>query len=174
MEPAPVGVSAGAVLHAGCGRAPLPDWLHGEETRLDISPDCEPDVCASMADIGDIGPFDTVYTSHALEHLSPPDVPRALAGFHRVLKPGGLLTIIVPDIEDARPTEEVLFVTTAGPITGLDLIYGHRPSLDDQPYMAHRSGFTAELLTNALKGAGFGEIHANRMSNYNLMAVARK
>ena len=167
-------VSAGAILHAGCGRAPLPEWLDGQETRLDISPDCNPDVLASMADIGEIGPFNTVYTSHSLEHLSPSDVPRALAGFYRVLEPGGALVIIVPDIEDARPTEDVLFVTSAGPITGLDLIYGHRASLDSMPYMAHRSGFTADLLQGALEAAGFETIKTRRMSNYNLMAVARK
>ena len=77
-----------------------------------------------MVDMGDIGPFDAVYSSHSLEHLAPYEVPDALANFYRVLKPGGYTLIIVPDLEGIKADEEELYMSPCGPITGLDLIYG--------------------------------------------------
>lgn len=41
---------------------------------------------------------DRVYASHVLEHLARQDVPRALANTLRVLKPGGIFRMIVPDL----------------------------------------------------------------------------
>ena len=43
--------------------------------------------------------FDVVYHSHLLEHLDRDVAPRFLAEVHRVLKPGGLHRIVVPDYE---------------------------------------------------------------------------
>lgn len=173
---APEGKSfPGSVLHVGCGFEALPVWLGGlAETRLDIDPRCEPDVVATMTALGDIGPFDVVYSSHSLEHLAPHDVGVALGEFRRVLREGGALVVAVPDLEDARPTEDVLFVSPAGPITGLDLFYGFRSALEAQPYMAHRTGFVRDTLMEAFDSAGFSAAKVERQSNYNLVGVARK
>ncbi|MDR1166476.1 MAG: class I SAM-dependent methyltransferase [Deltaproteobacteria bacterium] len=38
--------------------------------------------------------FDRIIAIHVLEHL--PDLPRALAGFYRVLKPGGKFSVVIP------------------------------------------------------------------------------
>jgi SAM-dependent methyltransferase len=43
---------------------------------------------------GDPGDFDTVLCVNVLEHLDHPD--RALAGFHRTLRPGGAALVLVP------------------------------------------------------------------------------
>jgi len=173
-QPAPGGaIRSGTVLHVGCGFEPLPDWLEGlTETRLDIDARCEPDVVASMTDLGEIGPFDVVYSSHSLEHLAPHDVARALGEFRRVLRDGGSAVVVVPDLEGVKPTEEVLFVSPAGPITGLDLFYGFRPALEAQPYMAHRTGFVRETLAGAFEAAGFASARTERLPNFNLMGLA--
>lgn len=165
-------VSAGAVLHVGCGGDPLPAWLDGTETRLDIDPRHSPDVVASMTDMGNIGPFDAIYCSHALEHLPVHDVAVAVDEFARVLKPGGFAVVFVPDLEDVQPTREVLFEAPSGPITGHDLYYGHGGLIPSMPHMAHRCGFTADTLAQAF--AGFSRVKVERLDCYNLMAVAIK
>lgn len=45
------------------------------------------------------GSFDVVYHSHLLEHLDRDVAPKFLAEAHRVLKPGGIHRIVVPDYE---------------------------------------------------------------------------
>lgn len=166
------------ILHVGCGGERLPsDVFDGvAETRLDISPDNSPDIVGSMCDMPMVadGEFDGIYSSHSLEHLYPHDAEKALSEFHRVLKSGAAAIIIVPDCEDARPTEDVLYECPCGPMTGLDLLYGYRRLLADMPYMAHRNAFTRDTLKYALERAGFTQIVTRRCPDYNLLAIAVK
>lgn len=155
----------------------MPPWLGlaaYTEVRLDLVADFEPDIVASMLDMGDIGGFDGIYTSHCLEHVYPHEVPVALGEFIRVLNPGGLAIIIVPDLEDARPTEDILYTAQAGPVTGLDLFYGYRPLLASAPYMAHHTGFTAASLSAAMEAAGFTGIKTARMESFSVMGIGYK
>jgi len=49
------------------------------------------------------GTVDAVYHSHVLEHIDRGDVPTFLKEVHRVLRPGGIHRIVVPDFgRDAR------------------------------------------------------------------------
>lgn len=152
----------------------MPDWIEGTETRLDIDPQHNPDVVASMTDMGDIGGFDFIYCSHSLEHLYPHDVPVALGEFHRVLGDGGRVIVIVPDLEGVEPTHEPLLDTPAGPVCGFDLFYGMPRLVAENEHMAHHSGFTAATLKDALEQAGFGGVHVLRGNDYNLIGAARK
>jgi SAM-dependent methyltransferase len=164
------------VLHVGCGYAALPQWLDGyQETRLDIDPECKPDIVASMTDLGDIGPYDAVLSNHCLEHLYPHEVSIALGEFNRVLSPGGFVAVFVPDLEDAKPTDEVLFESPAGPIAGIDLFYGFRPAIAaGMTFMAHHTGFTKERMEGALESAGFHGGAVSRLGGYNLMGIGFK
>ena len=162
------------VLHVGCGGEPLPSWLAGaRETRLDIDEAHAPDVCADMRQIpDDVGQFDVVLCHHALEHLYPHEVGPTLAGFRRHLVPGGAAVVVVPDLGDVRPTEDVLYESPAGPISGLDLIYGLRTAIGENPHMAHHSGFTADTLRDAFEGAGFVQVQTKRLGYcYNLFGA---
>jgi SAM-dependent methyltransferase len=49
-----------------------------------------------MAEIAD-ATYDFVYSSHCLEHM--PDVQLALRNWVRIIKPGGILYVVVPDFE---------------------------------------------------------------------------
>lgn len=136
---------------------------------LDIDRAMEPDIVASMTELGPIGPFDVVYCSHSLEHLYPHEVPIALAEFHRVLKPGGKVVILVPDLEGVQPTTDVL----PGGLCGLHLYYGDSRVIPEMPYMAHHCGFVASTLKDAVTAAGF-ECQTKRIENYQLLCIGSR
>lgn len=163
------------LLNAGSGDTPLPGQFDDYEvTTLDIAPEVKPDIVAPMTGMGDIGKFDVVWCSHALEHLYPDEVPLALAEFLRVLVPGGHAVIFVPDLEGIKADESPLYIDPSGPVTGLDLIYGHRANMRGRPHMAHHMGFVSVTLTDALLRAGFSRVQSSRQPLFNLLGIGIK
>jgi len=175
------------VLHVGCGAyaiGKLPRIFRAgwRETRLDIDPEVLPDFVASITDMRVIsdGAFDAVFSSHNIEHLYPHEVPLALGEMHRVLKPAGFALIVLPDLQEvARHVaeghlEDALYLSPMGPITAIDVMFGHRPSLaSGNAFMAHRTGFTGETLGRALVNAGFAAAIVQRdVAAFCLTAVA--
>lgn len=163
-------IDARRVLHIGCGgREPerlFPAFADWHEVTLDIDPRCQPDIVASMIDMGAVetASFDAIWCCHSLEHLEHYQIAPALAEFRRVLRPGGFALIAVPDLQCAAEAilsgkiEDPLYVSPAGPIAALDLVYGFRPSLKDgRSSMAHRTGFVAATLARHLQQAQFAE-----------------
>ena len=176
------------VLHVGCG-VQKPGRLHAmftgpkwREVRLDINPESRPDLIASITDMRIVisHSMDALYSSHNLEHLYPHEVGRALAEFRRVLKPGGLALVAVPDLQQVAAlvaedkADAVLYTSPVGPVTPLDVIYGHKAAIArGNPFMAHKTGFTASTLGKALTGAGFDQVALSRdPKSYSLMAKA--
>jgi len=169
--------AAKVVLHVGCG-SPDPRSLHPrfapsqwKEIRLDVNAGVAPDVVASITDMAAVptASVDAVWSSHNIEHLYAHEVPLALGEFFRVLKPGGFALITLPDIQQVArhiaegKLEEPLYVSPAGPISALDVVFGHRESLaKGNHYMAHNTGFTAETLCQKLKAAGFRKVDVRR------------
>lgn len=163
------------ILHVGCGGAPLPEWMEGIETRFDIDVNMKPDIVGSMTEMGDIGPFEIVYCCHTVEHLTPRDVHKALQEFLRVLVPGGCAIVLVPDLEDIRPTHDMVYMSPSGPVSGHDMFYGHE-SCADNVYMRHCSGFTSDTLKAAFLKAGFAKVEAarDREPGWNLICAGVK
>lgn len=92
----PINPARPALLNIGCGAHFHTDWAN-----IDVQPQSSavmgfdartplpyPDAC-----------FDMVYHSHVLEHLPRTAAPGFVADCRRVLKPGGVLRIAIPDLE---------------------------------------------------------------------------
>jgi hypothetical protein len=99
---------------------------------------------------------------------------------HRVLKPTGFVLIRLPDLQElARHVaegrlEDALYMSPVGPITPLDMLYGHRLSLESGTAIsAPRTGFTSATIAGALITAGFGAAMVQRdPSTFSLTAIA--
>ena len=165
------------VLHVGCGPyhpEALPPELRTEEwqeIRLDINPNVKPDILGTITDLSRVedGSVDAVYSSHNLEHIYTYEVPLALAEFKRVLKPQGKAIITLPDIQAVAEEvaqghlENPLYISPAGPIAVIDILYGLGTDLArGNHYMAHKTAFTAETLKEKLLKAGFSRAEVKR------------
>lgn len=179
------------ILHVGTGHrrsgAQLPAPLQGagwREIRLDIDPANEPDIVGSMLDMAAVASdsVDAIYSAHNIEHVFPHEVARVLGEFLRVLKPDGWALITCPDLQSVcaliadDKLADAAYTSPAGPITPLDILYGHGAALAaGHLYMAHRSGFTLKTLTTALHRAGFQTIAGKRRARgFDLWVLASK
>ena len=176
-------------LHVGCGPKRkdqttrgfnAPEW---NELRLDIDENVSPDIVGTMLDMSAVtdASVDAVFSSHNIEHLYAHEVPLALKEFLRVLKLDGFLVVTCPDLQSvcALIAEDKLtepaYTAPAGPITPLDILYGHRPPIaKGNLYMAHRCGFTEKVLIGTLQASGFASIASKRRGHphFDLYAVA--
>jgi predicted SAM-dependent methyltransferase len=174
------------VLNAGSGAKSIArlgalfgadDW---EEVRIDLDPAVAPDVVGSMTDMRthfSSQSFDAIWSSHSLEHLHSHEIPIALGEFRRVLKADGFALVTCPDLETvmalflAHGPDHVVYRSPAGPITPLDMMFGHTSSIAaGHIHMAHNSGLTAARLTDLLRQAGFAGAVIKRQ-DYDLWAI---
>jgi SAM-dependent methyltransferase len=175
------------VLNAGCGPFET-DRLHPvfrgsgwRQIRLDIDERVAPDIVGSILDLNQVSSAscDAIFCSHNLEHLHTHEVPSAIFEFRRVLNPRGFALITCPDLEEVAHLiieggiEKTAYQSPAGPITALDMIYGHSASIQlGNPFMAHNTGFTVERLGRVLIEGGFSEALVTKGAGYNLWALA--
>lgn len=84
------------LVNLGCGRRRHPDW-----TNCDLVPDGDdvfPVDLTRELPFGD-GTCQAVYASHVLEHLGVGEAGRVVAEIWRVLAKGGVVRLVVPDLE---------------------------------------------------------------------------
>jgi len=179
------------VLHVGPGHrqsgAKLPSGFQGgdwKEIRIDIDPGNAPDIVGSMLDMAAVetGSVDALYSAHNIEHVYAHEVPVVLAEFLRVLKSSGVAVITCPDLQTVcalvaeNKLTDAAYNSPAGPITPLDILYGHTKAVAaGHHFMAHKTGFTEKSLTQALQSAGFQSIASKRRaSGLDLWMLASK
>ena len=179
------------LLHIGCGPKRKNQTTRGfntdawTELRLDIDADVQPDIIGTMTDMSAVADVsvDAIFSSHNIEHLYPHEVGPALAEFIRVLRPDGFLVVTCPDLQEVcrlvaeDKLLEPAYTSPAGPITPLDILYGHRPPMArGNLYMSHRCGFTEKVLIGTLRSCGFKTVASKRRAHpyYDLYAVATK
>ena len=171
VEESTKAMNAKTILHVGPGHrnngAKLPAAFQGsdwQELRLDIDPANEPDIVGSMLDMAAVvdTSVDAIYSAHNIEHVYAHEVPQVLKEFLRVLKPEGFLVVTCPDLQSVcqlvaeDKLGDAAYTSQAGPITPLDILYGHGAALAaGHHYMAHKTGFTLKTLTQTLHAAGF-------------------
>jgi SAM-dependent methyltransferase len=93
-----------------------------------------------------------IYSSHVVEHLHVDVAERALAECHRVLKPGGVLRIAVPDLDDV--------VAQYDPSDPDAFIYGmfQGRAASDNRYARHWWHYNAVSLGARMRAAGFLDV----------------
>jgi len=150
--PAPVGVRR---LNWGCGEHPERGWLNSDIKDVP-GIDIVADVRAGLP--LDTRSIDYITSIHALPELPYPDLIPALRELHRVLKPGGVLRLALPDLERGIAAYE----------SG-DSDYFHVPDEDARSigakfvtqmiwYGYSRSLFVHDFVEELLERAGFARV----------------
>ena len=134
-------------LHLGCGKRFIPGWVH-----IDVVDYPHIDHVAQIDNLSFIadGSCDLIYASHVLEHFKRRDVGRVLKEWFRVLKPGGVLRLAVPNF--AAVSEVYQKTNALEPLLGL--LFGRQ----DYLYNIHYHIWDETTLRVALRTAGFGEV----------------
>jgi SAM-dependent methyltransferase len=133
-------------VNIGAGNKAFEGWLAiGLEEHHDIH-----------ADIRSIPlPDDSVDEAmaiHVLEHLNRWEAPAALREWRRILKPGGLLVLELPDLVKCCKA----IIAGAPPRNGLMGLYGD-PVHEDE-LMMHRWGWSVGEVIKELQAAGFTKV----------------
>jgi len=132
------------VLHVGCGSATIRKMPAGfqdgswRELRFDIDPAYNVDFVGTMTDMDAVATdsVDALYSSHNIEHVFPHEVEIVLREFRRVIKPDGFAVVTCPDLQSVAKhvaegrLEDPLYVSPGGPISPLDILYGHGDAID--------------------------------------------
>lgn len=166
------------MLNVGCGGRRHPDWCN-----IDLE-SSGPDVI--LCDIRNGLPFpnssfEFVYHSHVLEHLSLVQAYKLIKECHRVLVPGGMLRVAVPDLESiARNYLAALAAAERGAAGGdadhswmvLELVdqlartetggemkrYLTSPGLPNREFVIARLGLEAQLIIDSAPREGSGPV----------------
>lgn len=93
--------------------------------------------------------FNFVLIEHGLEHVTPQQAWNCLEEIHRVLKPGGVVRVCIPDITriyrlcDARYMDAAMVVTRGAAVWAC--VFNH----------GHQGAWTVELLETVMQAIGF-------------------
>jgi|TARA_B100000315_G_C14474131_1_gene539778 predicted SAM-dependent methyltransferase len=128
-------------LHLGCGTRHIPGFFH-----IDLVPHSHVDWLGSVERLDPIADdsVDLIYASHVLEHFGRYQVFDVVSEWYRVLRPGGVLRVAVPDFEAAAG-----FYLADGDIRHvLGLIMGGQTAPHDYHYAIFDETNLGELLAD--------------------------
>jgi len=88
-----------------------------------------------------------------IEHIDYFKVSPVLKELLRICKLGGFVRVITPNLQSiakqivSGDLLSTVYDSSSGPISALDIIYGHRPSVHQHrvDFMRHKTGFTKQV-----------------------------
>lgn len=144
-------------LYLGSGKRHIPGFVHVD---LDDYPHLD-----YRHDIADLPMFsdnsvDLIYTSHSFEYFDRQEGERVLKEWYRVLKPGGILRIAVPDFEAIvrvylKYKKDLEHKGILGPLFGRMAI----KSKGKEKLIYHKTVYDFKALKGLLESAGFKKVH---------------
>ncbi|WP_296509640.1 methyltransferase domain-containing protein [Rhodoferax sp.] len=131
-------------LHLGCGKRFIKGFVH-----IDAVDFPHVDHVAAIDNLSFLpdNSVELIYNCHVLEHFKRRDVRQVLAEWMRVLKPGGVLRISVPDFE--------ALCSVYQKEKKLDLVVGALFGRQDYLYNIHYNVFDYASLSRDLLATGF-------------------
>lgn len=185
-------------IELGSGPHGEPGYVHVDAVKVG-NVDIEADVrCLDWLAPEEV---DELYSAHTVEHFSYTEIDSILREWYRVLKPGGKITIKMPDldflcrahVEGIHSTEEVMvaifggFSDYPGGPDGWEKISGNnsweRNSIPDghiphpgkyTEWGAHKALYTFESFKPRLERAGFNNVRRVVENDWELHVVASK
>ena len=142
-------------LNWGSGTEPAPGWINS-----DVKQGPGIDLCCDIRDGLPLasGSVDYAVSVHALQELPLPDIVPVLRELRRVLRPGGALRLVLPDLEKAieayRRGERAFFLVPDADARSL----GGKLVTHVLWYGFSRTLFTADFAEELLGRAGFADV----------------
>ncbi len=134
-------------LHLGCGKRFIPGFIHIDAVEYPhVNHVATIDHLSFIPDDS----VDLIYNCHVLEHFKRNDVVRVLREWARVLKPGGVLRISVPDFASLCNVYQKA--------QKLDLVIGALFGRQDYLYNIHYNVFDLASLSAQLAQAGLVDV----------------
>ena len=141
-------------LNLGCWHREIPGWIH-----VDL---CDMPHIDFKTNINDLSMFednsvDLIYSSHSFEYFDVKEAPDVLKEWFRVLKPGGVLRLAVPDFDSL-----INLYTLTGDINKiLGPLFGRMEieTKSSKTMLFHKTTYTLKSLKELLESNGFVNIH---------------
>jgi predicted SAM-dependent methyltransferase len=142
-------------LNWGCGTEPEPGWINSDiKSGPGIQISCDILDGLPLAE----GSVDYAVSIHALPELAYPSLVPALMELRRVIKPGGVLRLALPDLERAieayRRGDRGYFLIPDDDARSL----GGKLAVQMTWYGYSRSLFTVDFVEELMTKAGFDEV----------------
>jgi predicted SAM-dependent methyltransferase len=141
-------------LNIGCGGRRLPGYTGVDAVERPAADIIAPAHKVPLAD----GVAEEVLAVHLVEHILPWELKAALAEWHRLLRPRGLLVLELPDL--LKCCRNILDGRAKGgkhpDQLGMWGLFGDNRYED--PYMLHRWAYTFSTLAPIVEEAGFTSI----------------
>lgn len=161
-------------VNVGCGKKVLDGWINVDVQANPKAPRAPDHLCDAREIPLKSGSADLVMALHLIEHFFRWEAESVLAEWHRLLKPGGILILELPNLEAACRN------LLAGMNDQMSMwpIYGDWNHND--PYMMHKHGYTPKTIRDLLEKCRFSSVkilppeHHGRRANRDMRVEAKK